>query len=85
MSHDFPSLYTSFDGHRRIASGPLEKVALAVKQALETGAVGPVDDTTGRSIDIDTRGADHEMLARLATHPAKADDRAGSAQPGVPS
>jgi len=87
VSHDFPSLYTSFDGHRLIASGPLEPVALAVKQALETGAVGPVlifDDTTGRSIDIDTRGSDDEMLARLATHPAKADDRAGSAQPGNP-
>jgi len=86
MSHDEPlSLYTSFDGHRRIASGPLETVALAVKQAVESGALGPVlifDDTTGRPIDIDTRGSDQETLARLATHPAKAADRAGAAQPG---
>lgn len=75
MSHDFPTLYTSFDGHRRIASGPLATIALSVKQAVEAGAIGPVlifDDTSGRSIDIDTRGSEQEVLARLASHPAYA-------------
>jgi len=60
--------YTSFDGHRRIAGGSLRTNALAVKQALERGAGGPVlvfDDETGRVFDIDTRGSDAEMLARL--------------------
>lgn len=60
--------YTSFDGHRRIASGSLQTVALAVKRAVESGASDPVltfDDATGRSIQIDTRGSDEEILARL--------------------
>lgn len=87
MSHESLPRYTSFNGHRRIATGPLKTVALAVKQAAESGAVGPVlifDDTTGRSIDIDTRGSDQEMLARLTTHPANTDDRAESEQPVYP-
>ncbi|MBC7860214.1 MAG: DUF2239 family protein [Burkholderiaceae bacterium] len=60
--------YTSFDGHRRLASGPLQSVAIGVKRLLEGGTDGPVlifDDGTGRSIDIDTRGTDEEVLARL--------------------
>jgi hypothetical protein len=79
VSHTSFHSYTSFNGHRRIASGSLETVALVFKQAIDSGAAGPVlifDDTTGRSIDIDTRGSNEEMLARLATHPA--------AQPGCP-
>ncbi len=87
MSQETLFLFTSFNGHRRIATGPLKTVALAVKQAAESGAVGPVlmfDDTTGRSIDIDTRGSDQEMLARLTTHPANTEDRAESEQPVYP-
>jgi hypothetical protein len=67
------SSYTSFDGHRRIAAGAMHVVALAVKHAMENGCAGPVlifDDGSGRSVDIDTRGTDQEVLARLA-----ADDR----------
>lgn len=87
MSHESLRLYTSFNGHRRIATGPLKAVALTVKHAAESGALGPVlifDDTTGHSIDIDTRGSDQEMLARLVTHPANTDDRAESEQPRDP-
>lgn len=61
--------YTSFDGHRRIATGALQANALAVKKALESGAHGPVlmfDDATGRSIDVDTRGSEEAVVARLA-------------------
>lgn len=63
------NFYTAFNGHQRIASGPPHTVALAVKQAIESGAKGPVlifDDSTGRSVDIDTRGSDEEVIARLA-------------------
>lgn len=71
--------YTSFQGHRRITSGPLPTVALAVKHVLETGSHEPVlifDDRTGRSIDIDTRGADADVLTRFAAGgtPDNADD-----------
>ncbi|OXH88603.1 hypothetical protein CA831_16900, partial [Burkholderia multivorans] len=51
--------YTAFDGHRRIASGPLDTVALAVKRIAGDGMAGAVlifDDATGRSIDLDLRG-----------------------------
>jgi hypothetical protein len=59
-----PKSYTSFDGHRYLATGPLPVVALAVKRAVEAqgrmGTGGPVlifEDATGRSIDVDTRSA----------------------------
>lgn len=61
--------YTAFDGHRRLASGPLATVALAVRQA--AGAATPstiliFDDATGRSIDLDLRGTDDDIRARYA-------------------
>lgn len=62
--------YTSFEGHRRIASGPLLANVLAIRQALGEPAAGPVlifDDITGRSIDVDIRGSEAEVRARLAT------------------
>lgn len=58
----------AFDGHHRIASGSLAKVVLATKHALKGGAAGPVlifDDRSGRPIDVDFRGTDDEVLARL--------------------
>jgi len=66
--------HIAFDGHRRIASGPLASVALAVKRAQDEGATGPVlifDNACGRSIDIDIRGTDEEIRARF--EPARAD------------
>ncbi len=79
----FPS-YTSFDGHRRIATGSLQTAALAVKRALEAGAAGPVlifDDATGRSIDVDTRGSDEEVIANLG---GAASAETGASQPDAP-
>ncbi len=64
-----PARFTAFDGHRRLASGPLHAAALAVKRAAESGAPGPLlvfDDTTGRVVDVDTRGAGAEVVARLS-------------------
>ncbi len=82
MTEPLFNSYTSFDGYRRIASGALQTNALVVKKVLESGAVGPVlifDDGTGRSIDVDTRGSDEEVAARLAA-PAAPDTCAGSAR-----
>jgi uncharacterized protein len=61
--------HTAFAGQRRLVSGPLHEVALVVKRAEEGDAAEPVliyDDTTGRALDIDTRGSDADVLARLA-------------------
>jgi hypothetical protein len=84
VTHTYPDFYTAFSGHRRIASGPLQTVALVVKQAIESGAAGPVlifDDATGRSIDIDTKGSDEEMVARLV-QPTATNDHAEAARSG---
>lgn len=62
--------YTGFQGHRRLASGAPHVVALAVKLAVEQGGTRPIvvfDDSTGRSIDLDTRGSDEDVLARYAS------------------
>jgi hypothetical protein len=78
-----PARFTAFDGHRRLASGPLHEAALAVKRAADSGAAGPLlvfDDTTGRVVDVDTRGTEAEVVARLsgealAPEPAEAEPR----------
>src|ERR1700678_3666592 len=62
------TVFTAFYGSTRLTSGPLSQVALAAKKAIDGGAVQPIliyNDTTGRAIDIDTRGTDAEILARL--------------------
>ena len=61
--------FTAFIGSRRLASGPLDQVALAAKKAVDRGTREPVliyNDCTGRAIDIDSRGSDTEILARLS-------------------
>jgi hypothetical protein len=60
--------YTSFNGHNRIASGSLPVNALAVKHALASGVPTRLltfCDQTGQVVDIDTRGSDATILARL--------------------
>lgn len=60
--------FTAFVGHRRLASGPLAEVALAVKKTTKPTGSEPIlifDDASGRSIDLDLRGTDQEILARL--------------------
>src|SRR5688572_911099 len=58
--------FTAFDGQRRLATGPLSEVALAVKHAVRR--YEPIlifSDGSGRSLDLDLRGSDAEILARL--------------------
>lgn len=77
MSQTISNLFTAFSGHHRIASGSLGTVALAVKRAIESGVHEPIlifDNTTGRSIDIDTRGSEQEVLARLLLLPDEASE-----------
>ena len=59
--------FTAFVGHRRLTSGPLAEVALAIKRKAKAAGSEPVlifDDASGRSIDLDLRGTDREILAR---------------------
>ncbi|SOY61715.1 conserved hypothetical protein, COG3644 [Cupriavidus phytorum] len=74
MTAPTPHHFTTFDGHRRIASGPLPDNALALRRALDHGAAGPVlvfDDSTGRSIDLDTSGTEDEIVERSAVRAAQ--------------
>jgi len=59
--------YTSFQGHHRLASGPLHVVALSIKLAAERESAEPIllfDDSTGRCIDVDIHGSDEDVRAR---------------------
>ena len=58
--------FTAFEGPRRLITGSLAEVALAVKRAAQPAA--PIiifSDATGRSLDLDLRGSDEEIVARL--------------------
>lgn len=68
--------YTAFLAERCIASGSPERVALALRDVLAgDGQAMPVvfDDRTGRQVDLDLRGSEADVLARLTP--------AGSAAP----
>jgi uncharacterized protein len=62
--------FTAFAGQRRLLSGTLAEVALAVKRAGEAAPVVIFNDATGRSLDLDLRGSDSEIIARLPKPPA---------------
>ncbi|WP_407157409.1 DUF2239 family protein [Bradyrhizobium sp. STM 3557] len=58
--------FTAFAGPQRLASGALADVALAVKRAgMMPEPIAIFDDRTGRAIDLDLRGTDADILARL--------------------
>lgn len=60
--------FTAFMGHQRLASGPLAEVALAVMKASQKVAAEPIvifDDANGRPIDLDLRGTERDVVARL--------------------
>jgi hypothetical protein len=68
--------HTAFEGHRRLLSGSLGEVALAVKRVLAERPEARIlicDDATGRDFDIDTRGTEEEVIARLAPQAAAAE------------
>ena len=58
---------TAFSGTRRIASGSLIDVALAIKaaQASMTDPILSFDDASGAVIDLDLRGTTAQIVARL--------------------
>jgi hypothetical protein len=79
--------FTAFVGSRRLASGPLADVALAVRKASGPAGTEPIvifNDANGRSIDLDLRGTERDIVARLPSPAANletSDDEAGASQP----
>src|ERR1700716_3619960 len=68
MIHTVPREFTAFLGHQRLVSGPLAEVALAVLKASQSAAAEPIvifDDANGRPIDLDLRGSERDIVARL--------------------
>src|SRR5690242_7003006 len=74
--------FTAFAGQRRLASGPLDEIALRIKRETRPGAepIAIFSDVTGRPIDLDLRGSDADVLARLAKS-ASPNSATGSAPP----
>ena len=73
MADDLSTPCTAFIGTRRIASGTLIDVALAIKAA-ETGMDGAVltfDDASGAVIDLDLRGTTADIVTRLTEQGAR--------------
>ncbi|MCB9384671.1 MAG: DUF2239 family protein [Bryobacterales bacterium] len=63
---------TAFEGSRLIASGDLATVAAAAKKVLDRGERGPVllfDNRTSKQIEVDFRGDDAAVQARLTAEP----------------
>ena len=80
-----PTTCTAFAGSKRIASGPPDQVALAVKAALDAKVVQPLlvfDDVSGAPMDFDLRGSPRDILARLA--PQETPDQQPARGPGRP-
>ena len=69
MSQSLPAQYTAFVGSRRISAGPLPDVALAVKRVIEQGEQRPpviFDSASSEVVDVDFRGTESEVAARLS-------------------
>lgn len=72
--------FTAFVGQRCLASGTLAEVALAVKRAGQaTAPIVVFSDATGRSLDLDLRGSDQEIVARHRGATAAAAEPEGQA------
>lgn len=68
MTSLMPATHTAFVDHALLAAGSLAEVALAARRAADGdpgAAVFIYEDATGRAIDVDTRGTDAEIVARL--------------------
>lgn len=63
-----PNCVTAFIGQQRLASGPLAEVALAVMKASRSAAEKTIlifNDANGRPLDLDLRGSERDIVARL--------------------
>jgi hypothetical protein len=79
-----PETYTAFRGQRLLASGTLAEIARAIRRAEHDDAKPVVifSDASGRPIDLDLRGTDEEVLARLPTAvPGPTEEDAAPAEP----
>jgi hypothetical protein len=93
MSAPSEFLCTAFADQRRIASGPLHKVALKAKDETDRDATQTIlifEDATAQLIEVDLRGSAADVRGRLAAWapglasplpPATSSDRRGPGRP----
>lgn len=68
MVQTAPKCVTAFIGQQRLASGPLAEVALAVMKASRSATEKTIlifNDANGRPLDLDLRGSERDIVARL--------------------
>ncbi len=68
MPHLLQHSYSVFDGPSLLTTAALAEAALVARQALQRDATAPVlifDNSAGRTIDVDMRGSDTDIVARL--------------------
>jgi hypothetical protein len=75
--------FTAFEGQRRLVSGPLAEIALAIKGATRPLAdpIAIFSDKTGRVIDLDLRGSNADVLARLPRPAALRPEQPAAVEP----
>lgn len=62
---------TAFIGHRLLRAGPLADIAVAIARMTKPDdAILVFDDSSGQVVDLDLRGDDSEIRARLTAPPA---------------
>jgi hypothetical protein len=90
MAH-VPASHAAFAGDSLLLHGALPDVALAVRHALDSGETRPIvvmEALTAQVVDLDLRGTDAEIVARLASalDTPETDDAASvrSSGPGRP-
>ncbi|HRH85924.1 MAG TPA: DUF2239 family protein, partial [Rubrivivax sp.] len=69
MDPTLPPTYTAFQDGRRLASGPLHEVAVAVRRAQQAQPEGQrlvFDDASGRPTDLNLRGSEQAVAARYS-------------------
>lgn len=75
---------TAFAGTRRIATGPLEVVALKAKQAMDRGGKAAIlifHDATSEPIEVDFRGTPADVMKRIAPAPQEDEQPRGPGRP----
>jgi hypothetical protein len=77
--------YTAFKGHKLLAKGRIDEVALSVKAAVEMDSAATVlvySDLTGKEMDFDLRGTKKDVLQRLKVF-MSTDDVSDHPKPGA--
>jgi len=72
MSNDLT--FTAFDGHSKLASGPLAEVLRSIKSRNDENPAAAIlvfEDQTGRQVDFELRGTVEEVLARALPQPER--------------